>query len=441
MLDRVMFCELLKQDGRIVGAVGLHTTSSQLYLVDAKVTVVATGSSALKSGSYPTNFWTGDGEAMAYRAGAEIAGEEFGFGAGHKPLDLEQLKKGMAAGWNSAETNPSAAAFPNAVGGGFTGAWFCPNMNAEGQPINNTIWEAHCGRAPLYLDMSLAWNTWTPEQRDWLKVFFRRMGSDQQDKLGIDVFKGEKIPWPASRIMSSTIFLASGVWPIDKNCASTVPGLYSAGNSCATMVSGAAYAGMGFALNHAAVTGSRVAEAAKQYVSSCEEPGAEEAEVKRATAAVRAPLERRGGFTPAWVTQVLQGFTIPYFVLQVKRRDRLEAALTLVEFVNDHLIPKLTAKDGHEWRLAHETRNMALIAEMRLRASLYRTESRGTHLREDFPHRGDPEWLAWVKISQEAGAMKLAKEPVPEEWWPDLSRSEEQNYLLPLGMDATSCAS
>ena len=75
----------------------------------------------------------------------------------------------------------------------------------------------------------------------------------------------------------------------------------------------------------------------------------------------------------------------------------------MVEFVNEHLVPKLTAKDGHEWRLAHETRNMALIAEMRLRASLFRTESRGTHLREDFPKRMDPEWLAWVKIAQESG--------------------------------------
>ena len=342
-------------------------------------------------------YWTGDGQAMAYRAGAEVAGEEIGFGAGHKPLNMEQLTKGLAEGGASAETNQSAATFPHALGGGYTGAWFCPNTNAEGSPITNTIWEAHCGRAPLYLDMSLAFKTWTPEQHDWLKSFFRRMGSDQQDKIGIDVFKGEKIPWLASRIMAYTVFLASGLWPVDKTCQSTLPGLYAAGNSCATMVSGAAYAGMGFALNHAAVTGTRVALAAKKYVATCGDLEAEEAELKRAKDAVLAPTLREGGFSPAWVTQVLQGFTVPYFVLQVKRADRLQAALTMVEYVNDHLVPKLFAKDGHEWRLAQETRNMALIAEMRLRASLFRTESRGTHLREDYPRRSDPDWLAWIE--------------------------------------------
>jgi succinate dehydrogenase/fumarate reductase flavoprotein subunit len=92
------------------------------------------------------------------------------------------------------------------------------------------------------------------------------------------------------------------------------------------------------------------------------------------------------------------------------------------------------ANDAHEWRLAHETKNLVLIAEMRLRASLFRTESRGNHFREDYPRRDDPTWLAWVKLGEEDGKMKLTKEPVPKEWWPDLSRPYEERYprILPL---------
>jgi succinate dehydrogenase/fumarate reductase flavoprotein subunit len=78
---------------------------------------------------------------------------------------------------------------------------------------------------------------------------------------------------------------------------------------------------------------------------------------------------------------------------------------------------------------------MVLIAEMRLRASLFRTESRGTHLREDYPRRDDPAWLVWVKIKEEQGRMKLSKEPVPKKWWPDFSKPEEERYLLPLAME------
>jgi len=82
----------------------------------------------------------------------------------------------------------------------------------------------------------------------------------------------------------------------------------------------------------------------------------------------------------------------------------------------------------HELRLAHETKNMVLSAEMRLRSALFRTESRGNHFREDYPRRDDPNWLAWTKIRAEHGKMMLIKVPVPKEWWPDLSTPYEQRY-------------
>ena len=143
---------------------------------------------------------------------------------------------------------------------------------------------------------------------------------------------------------------------------------------------------------------------------------------------VQAPLERQGGFGPRWVTQVLQNITRPYYILYVKHETRLQAALTLVEFLRDHLVPKLYAKDPHELRLVHETKNMVLNAEMKLRASLFRTESRGRHYREDYPRRDDPDWLAWIKLWEENGTMTLSKEPIPQKWWPDLSTPYEERY-------------
>jgi succinate dehydrogenase/fumarate reductase flavoprotein subunit len=53
---------------------------------------------------------------------------------------------------------------------------------------------------------------------------------------------------------------------------------------------------------------------------------------------------------------------------------------------------------------------MILNAEMKLRASLYRTESRGNHYREDYPDTNDKDWLAWVVIEQgDDGEMELSK--------------------------------
>jgi succinate dehydrogenase/fumarate reductase flavoprotein subunit len=185
---------------------------------------------------------------------------------------------------------------------------------------------------------------------------------------------------------------------------------------------------MGTGLSHAMVTGTRAARAATQYVSNYAETVLDEEELGKVKGAVRAPVERKGGFSPAWVTQVLQGIMVPYYVLLVKHEKRLQAALTFVEFMKSHLVPKLMAKDPHEWRLAHEVRNMVLNAEMQLRASLFRTESRGSHLREDYPRREDPEWLAWVKLKDVEGEMKSFKEPIPERLWPDLSKPYEERY-------------
>jgi succinate dehydrogenase/fumarate reductase flavoprotein subunit len=139
-------------------------------------------------------------------------------------------------------------------------------------------------------------------------------------------------------------------------------------------------------------------------------------------------LSRQGGFSPGWVTQIIQSISVPYFYLWIKHEKRLQAALTIAEFINGHLVPLLMAKDAHEWRLVQETRNLALIVEMRLRSSLFRTESRGNHFREDYPRRDDPTWLAWVKIKNEQGQMQLYKEPIPQKWWPDLSKPYEARY-------------
>jgi len=45
-----------------------------------------------------------------------------------------------------------------------------------------------------------------------------------------------------------------------------------------------------------------------------------------------AERERAKGYGPAWITQVLQGMMIPYYVTFVKKENRLKAALTNIEF-------------------------------------------------------------------------------------------------------------
>jgi succinate dehydrogenase/fumarate reductase flavoprotein subunit len=203
------------------------------------------------------------------------------------------------------------------------------------------------------------------------------------------------------------IWGASAIWPVDKNCASTVPGLYAAGDSLGHM----AYWWGGIVPG--GVTGLRAGLNAAKYAQEVKRPVISEKEIARLKKVMYAPVERESGFNPRWVTQLLLHTVVPYYILIVQHGKRLQAALTLVEFFRDHYIPKLLAKDSHELRVAHETKNMVMNAEMMLRASLFRTESRGLHYREDYPRRDDPNWLAWVKLKEARGKMKVWKEPIP----------------------------
>lgn len=67
-------------------------------------------------------------------------------------------------------------------------------------------------------------------------------------------------------------------------------------------------------------------------------------------------------------------------------------------------------------RLECDKRGFIKAAGMGLGASLFRTESRGFHYREDYPNKNDKNWLAWVIISKDGDNMKLTKRPVPDAW-------------------------
>jgi succinate dehydrogenase/fumarate reductase flavoprotein subunit len=398
ILDRITVSELLKQDGRIVGAIGIPLDSYDLYTLIAKATILCVGGCGFKPDAYPPIVQlTADGEAMAYRAGAEILGKEF--------VDTHSTRMDTPIGIpNMLGRNKDVPDELNVLLGPGRGQ---PEINAEGDKLPDRPaeashygytylereFEAHAGRAPIY--------TPTPD------------GS--KEVVG-------------GACLGMSLRKADGIWPADTHCSSSLPGLFAAGDALGNMQNGAVYALPGSAIAGGAVTGTIAGVAAAKEALQMGELTVDEEEISRAKQVVHAPKERQGGYSPRWVTQLLQNTMMPYFISYIKKADRLEATLTIVEFIQDQLVPKLLARDPHELRLAHETKNMVLSAEMRLRSALFRTESRGNHYREDYPRRDDPDWLAWVKIKEEQGKMKLIKVPVPKEWWPDLATPYQERY-------------
>jgi succinate dehydrogenase/fumarate reductase flavoprotein subunit len=182
-------------------------------------------------------------------------------------------------------------------------------------------------------------------------------------------------------------------------------------------MAGGIYTQIGSSLAGSAVQGAIAGEAAASCAKTMKMPGISEITRKKIREEILAPLKRERGYGPAWVTQTLQGIMIPNFVLYIKKESILKAALAYIEELRDHHVPMLRASDLHELRLAHETSNMILNAEMKLRASILRKESRCSHYRLDYPDPDMKNWNAWINIYKgDDGGMKLEKQAFGD--WP-----------------------
>ena len=209
-----------------------------------------------------------------------------------------------------------------------------------------------------------------------------------------------------------SIHKSEGLVPINEQCESTIPGLYAAGDALGSYMAGAIYTQIGSSLAGSAVQGAVAGEAAATYAKGVKMIPLSAAEKSRIRNEIVAPLEREKGYSPAWVTQVLQGVMIPNFILYIKKENLLRAALAYIEELRDHHLPLLRAADLHELRLAFETKNMIISAEMKLKASLMRTESRCSHYRLDYPEVDYEIWQAWINLYKgKDGEMKLEKQP------------------------------
>ncbi len=404
VLERVMITGLIKPEDAVVGAVGFHMQSGHPYAILAKATVMCAGPTSFKplGMGYYSCAATGDGDAMAYRVGAEISGKEFN--DAHSARAANPLEE--------AESLPMKPAY--VLGGGPPSApGPAEEVDARRLGLRITaVFGVHNGGLPMDPQYVAPPGALPGEgEGERMGMLTRSLGFATP---GMSNHKGE------------------GVFPQDVYGRSNIPGLWAAGDALCSMQNGSGYAGFGCSCAGSAVQGARAGKAAAEFAAGRPAPVVDTPLLETHCNAMLDPLSRPRGFSPAWVTRVLQGIMFPYYVMYVKEKSRLEAALGQIMYLQHAYAGRLKARDPHDLRCAHETRNMLLNAEMKLRAGLAREESRGTHYREDFPYRDDSNWQCWVKLVEKDGEMTAVKHPIPAEWRPDLSLSYREKYPLEL---------
>jgi succinate dehydrogenase / fumarate reductase, flavoprotein subunit len=198
---------------------------------------------------------------------------------------------------------------------------------------------------------------------------------------------------------------------------SAVPGLYAVGE-CSGGMHGSNRLG-GNSLSDLLVFGRRAGEAAAAYTDSLGEarPVVDEAEVREAEGSALAPFALEGGENPYTIQQDLQQ-SMNDLVGIIRKGEELEASLAEIEAFKERA--KRMSVEGHRqynpgWHLAIDLRNMLIVSEAIAKAALARQESRGGHTRDDFP-KTDPEWGTKnlvVSLDDAGTGVDLAEKPLP----------------------------
>ena len=414
--ERIMITHLLKQDGRVVGASGFSLDQNKVIHYHAKSVVLCTGAGGFKPSGFPICDLTHDGTIMAYKIGAKVTGKEWNDG---HPGSAKNSGSCYDNWHGQVEESPSITAIT-------INHHLGVDLNYEGYKYGAPVTMGLPGKGgKKEPDSALARlipaGPFTPKA-------FRMTSPPPPPTQGFirNLLVGKAHSGPpgmgGEQVGGSTagmaIHKAEGIVPINEQGLSTLPGLYAAGDALGSYMSGGIYTQIGSSLAGSAVQGAISGEAAakESLTLSVSQPISAQY-LSTVSEEILAPLKRQRGYSPAWITQVLQGVMIPNFVLYIKKERMMLGALAYVEELREHHVPMLLAKDLHSLRLAHETENMIITAEMKLKASMMRKESRCSHYRLDYPEIDTTNWQAWINIVQdEKGEMRLEKQAF--DLWP-----------------------
>ncbi len=403
---------LLDGEGAAAGVMGFDCRSGEFRVIRAKAVILACGaagrlglpSSGYLMGTYenPTN--AGDGYAMAYHAGAELANLEC--------FQINPLIK---------DYNGPACAYVTGPLGGYT-------ANAKGERFiecdywsGQMMWEFHQelegGNGPVFLKLDHLAEETIQTIEEILHSNERPSRGQFHSNRGTD-YRQHMVEMHISEIGFCSGHSASGVW-VDEKAQTSVKGLYAAGDMAAVphnYMLGAFTYGW-FAGRNAA-----------QYIVGREFAEIDAAQVERERSRVFAPLHRAHGLAPAQVEYKLRRMVNDY-LQPPKVTKKMEIGLARFAEIEQDLA-QMKANNPHELMRAMEVAVIRDCAEMAARASLFREESRWGlyHRRVDFPERNDAEWFCHCHLKKgEDGRMTSFKKPV-EPYLIALDAEEQQAY-------------
>lgn len=392
-MNRIYITELLKDNGKVVGAMGFNIRNGQFYIFKARSTILCMGACSLKSPYEDQLMATGNGYEIALKAGAEVTRAEF---AMMWVMPKHFRWEGITA------LLPLGAEFVNEKGESFMNK-YSPSLKSNCDYsfiVKAMAIEAMEGKGPFYLDCSKM----TPESVELMtpKSGWAKLQYDRLLEAGIRPFE-ERQEW----VQCITQIAASVV--TDLEMATRVPGLFAAG-SLAHIEVGVHVGGM--SLLPCTVLGRCAGESAAKY--AIDNPS-QRLDTEHIASIKDSCFARLGkpGIDPETVISEILKTVYPYDVCVLKNEAGLKQALDRIEKIKDEMLYEMDTRDLHYLCKSKDVHSMMIMVEMFLRASLMRTESRASHYRVDYPDRDNKNWLSWIIFNLNKGKLNSRIEPLP----------------------------
>ncbi|MDP2647089.1 MAG: FAD-binding protein [Desulfobacterales bacterium] len=370
IVNRVMVLDLLVSDG-VAGAVGVHTREDKMIVFRAKSAVLGTGTvNRLYPGLTPG--WllntqrpatlSGDGRVMAFRAGADLCNLET---TAHHSSTKYFAKSGVAT-YVGVLRDPQGKPI---------GPFVTRPDSKYGDPMIDMAQSiymdyARSGKGPVYLDFSGI----SDEDHDYMMHWMPHEGLSAM----VDHFKEEGIDTRKNAIEFTTYPFRGSGGNIRRNAKAetSLKGLYAAGDE----TGGGGIAG-------AATFGWIAGDNAARYAGSAAAPdiGREMPRIENQKESLTSMRARTVG--PDWeeVNIALQHTMLDYAGF-VRSETLLDAGLRHLRRIRDKAHATMIACSQHDLVRGLETLNLLDLGELVFMAAKERKETRGLHVRADYPY-------------------------------------------------------
>ncbi len=403
---------VLDDGGRCAGAVVRNVADASTELFEAKNVILASGGNG-QIWQPTTNalICTGDGIGMAYRAGAPLMDMEM---IQYHPTTL--AKKGFLI---TEGARGEGAHLLNAKGERFMERYAPNKMELASRDVVSRAEQTEINEGRGFDDGTVALDiTVVPRKR--IHEALREIVLVGRDFAGVDITR-EPI-----RIKPGNHYTMGGV-KTDVHGATTIPGLYAAGEVACVSVHGGNRLGANSLLD-TLIFGRRSGEHAAARAKQVDHGRTSESTLTDSEREIAELIGRdHGTGRRVSVLRKELGDAMDSFVAVFRDEQGIQTALERVkalqeEYPTAHIDDRGTVFN-QDVLGAIELGFMLEQAECVCIGALHRTESRGAQYRTDFPERNDEEWLKHIDLTRAEDGPEVSYSPVTITQWQPMERT------------------